>query len=83
MVGLGYGSHSLVVCSNRSFWLSENLPMKASLFRSLWHLHLITPRGIMRLVACFWHEGITLMAVLRFAAYYHASECAVVSEGSA
>ena len=55
--------------------------MKASLFRSLWHLHLITPRGIMRLVACFWHEGITLMAVLRFAAYYHASECAVVSEG--
>ena len=54
--------------------------MKASLFRSLWHLHLITPRGIMRLIACFWHEGITLMAVLHFAAYYHASECAVVSE---
>ncbi|EGQ15529.1 class I adenylate-forming enzyme family protein [Prevotella pallens] len=54
--------------------------MKKSLLHSLWHLHLITPRGIVRLLSCFLHEGITLMAVVRFAVCYHAHHCAVVSD---
>ena len=54
--------------------------MKSSLFRSLWSLHLITPRGFIRLLRCFLHEGITMMAAVRFAARYHAHECAVVSD---
>ena len=54
--------------------------MKSSLFRSLWSLHLTTPRGFIRLLRCFLHEGITMMAAVRFAARYHAHECAVVSD---
>jgi len=54
--------------------------MKTSLLRSLWRLHFITPRGIVRLLGCFLHEGITMMAAVRFAARYHAYDCAVVSD---
>ncbi len=54
--------------------------MKTSLLRSLWRLHFITPRGIVSLLGCFLHEGITMMAAVRFAARYHAHDCAVVSD---
>ena len=54
--------------------------MKTFLLRSLWRLHLITPRGIVRLLNCFLHEGITMMAAVRFAARYHTHDCAVVSD---
>lgn len=55
--------------------------MNLSLLRSLVRLHLITPRGIMRLLGCLLREGITLMAVLRFSARYHAADCALIADG--
>lgn len=54
--------------------------MKTSLLLSLRRLHFITPRGIVRLLGCFLREGITMMAAVRFAARYHAHDCAVVSD---
>lgn len=55
--------------------------MNLSLIQSLIHLHIITPSGMMRLLRCFVHDGITMMALLRFASHYYPDRCAVVSEG--
>lgn len=47
------------------------------LFSALIRLHLITPRGLFRLCKSLFHEGFTLMAVLRFARYYYGDRCAL------
>lgn len=54
--------------------------MNRSLLSKLFRLHLLTPRGIARLMASFAVEGISLMAVLRFAAKYYPERIAVVCE---
>ncbi len=54
---------------------------KTSILKALFKLHLITPRGLFRLAGCFIKEGVTLMAVLRFASRYYPDCCAIVSEG--
>lgn len=55
--------------------------MTISLIRSLAKLHIITPRGIIRLVRCFMSEGINLMALLRFSSLYYGNRTALVFEG--
>ena len=50
------------------------------LFKILIKLHIITPRGIFRLAQSFVKEGITLMALIRFAAKYYPGKTAIVSE---
>ncbi len=52
--------------------------MVASMLKTLAKLHFITPRGLFRLVRCFMREGITLMAIVRFAASYYKDDCALV-----
>lgn len=49
-----------------------------SLLKSLIQLHFITPRGVWRLLRSFRCEGVTLMAIVRFAACYYADRCALV-----
>lgn len=53
--------------------------------RTLWNklrkLHLLTPGGLYRVCQCFWHEGVTLMALLRFAAHYYPLRTALVADG--
>ncbi|MBR6367714.1 MAG: AMP-binding protein [Bacteroidaceae bacterium] len=50
------------------------------LFKILIKLHIVTPRGIFRLAQSFVKEGITLMALMRFAAKYYPGKTAIVSE---
>ena len=50
------------------------------LFKILIKLHIVTPRGIFRLAQSFVKEGITLMALMRFAAKYYPDKTAIVSE---
>lgn len=54
--------------------------MRASLTKALFKLHLLTPRGIFRLLTSFMVEGVTLMAILRFTKKYYGNECAIVSD---
>lgn len=51
----------------------------ASLLHALRQLHLITPRGLSRLVRSFASDGVTLAALLRFAAAYYGDRTAIVS----
>ena len=44
-------------------------------------LHLITPGGIGNIVGSFWREGVSIMAVIRFAAHYYPDCCALVCDG--
>ena len=55
--------------------------MNRTLFRKLAKLHIITPIGIYCLVKCFAQDGISLMALLRFAAYHYPNRCALVTDG--
>lgn len=55
--------------------------MNRSLLSKLVKLHLITPRGVYNLLRCFFSDGISLMALVRFSAKYYPDQCALVSEG--
>lgn len=54
--------------------------MNRTLFSKLVKLHLITPRGIYRLLRCFYSDGISVMALMRFSVRYYPDRCALVSE---
>ncbi|MBR4265512.1 MAG: AMP-binding protein [Bacteroidales bacterium] len=51
-----------------------------NLLFTLIKLHLITPRGIFRLLQSFVSEGLTSMSLLRFASKYYPENTAIVSE---
>ena len=53
--------------------------MNRTIFSKLLRLHLISPRGICRLIRSFACEGISLMALLRFTSIYYPGRCALVS----
>lgn len=55
--------------------------MNKELLQKLARLHIITPCGIIHLGKCFIHDGITLMAIMRFAAHHYPDKCALISEG--
>lgn len=55
--------------------------MGRTLFSKLVKLHIVTPRGIYHLAKSFVHDGISLMALMRFSAHYYPNRCAVVSDG--
>lgn len=55
--------------------------MNKVLFKKLAKLHIATPCGLFRLGKCFIHDGVTLMAIMRFAAIYYPNQCALVTEG--
>ncbi len=55
--------------------------MNRSIIAKLARLHIITPRGIYNLVRCFIREGVSIMALMRFAATYYPDCCALVSDG--
>lgn len=54
--------------------------MNLALIKSLARLHLITPHGLLTIVRCFLHEGITLMAALKFSSIFYPDNIAVVSD---
>lgn len=54
--------------------------MDRAVIAKLIRLHLLTPGGICTLTDCLAREGMTLMALLRFAAHYYPEHCALVSE---
>ena len=55
--------------------------MHRSIFSKLVKLHIITPGGLYHLVKSFAHDGISLMAMMQFAAHYYPNRCAIVSDG--
>ena len=55
--------------------------MNKELLQKLARLHIITPCGIIHLGKCFIHDGITLMAIMRFAAHHYPDKCALISDG--
>lgn len=55
--------------------------MNSSLLKALYKLHLITPRGVVRLLYSLYCEGVTVMAILRFASKYYPTNTAIVSDG--
>ena len=55
--------------------------MNRTIIAKLANLHIITPGGIYHLARSFVHDGISLMALLRFSAHYYPDCCALVSEG--
>ena len=55
--------------------------MDRTLFSKLVKLHIVTPGGIYHLAKSFVHDGISLMALMRFSAHYYPNRCAVVSDG--
>ena len=55
--------------------------MNRSIFTKLVRLHMLTPSGIYRMAECFVHDGITLMALLRFSAHYYPDRTALVADG--
>lgn len=61
-------------------FLSVITGMNRTVFSKLVRLHLITPRGLFRLLGIFAREGVSLMALMRFSARYYSSRCALVSE---
>ena len=54
--------------------------MDRALYSKLVKLNLVTPSGIYRLAKCFVQDGISLMALMRFSAYYYPNRCALVSD---
>ena len=55
--------------------------MNRTIIEKLVKLHVITPGGICHLADSFVKDGISLMALIRFAAHYYPDRCAVVSDG--
>ena len=55
--------------------------MNSAIFSKLTKLHILTPRGICRLLGAFFRDGVSLMALTRFSAKYYPGRCALVSEG--
>ena len=49
-----------------------------TIIAKLARLHIITPRGLATLAGSFMSEGVSIMALLRFAARYYPDRCAVV-----
>ncbi|MBO4721670.1 MAG: AMP-binding protein [Muribaculaceae bacterium] len=52
--------------------------MNRTIFSKLVKLHIITPGGICKLLGSFIHDGISLMALMRFSAKYYPERCALV-----
>lgn len=46
----------------------------------LYHLHIISPKGIFVWAKSLISEGISLMALLRFAAHFYPQRCAIIDE---
>jgi len=62
--------------------LSQHIEqMNRVVFSKLVKLHIITPGGIFNLVKCFFKDGISLMALLRFATVYYPDCHALVADG--
>ena len=55
--------------------------MNSTVFAKLAKLHIITPGGLYNLVRSFVHDGISIMALMRFSAKYYPDRCALVSDG--
>lgn len=55
--------------------------MNRAIFSKLTKLHILTPRGICRLLGAFFRDGVSLMALTRFSAKYYLGRCALVSGG--
>lgn len=58
---------------------NDRAEMNRRIFAKLVKLHLITPAGIYNLVKCFFRDGISIMALLRFSAKCYPGRCALVS----
>ena len=56
--------------------MNKSLP----LFPILVRLHIITPQGLWQWTRSFIKEGITLMAMLRFAAHFYSEKEAITSD---
>lgn len=54
--------------------------MNRTVFSKLLKLHILTPGGIGTLLWSFFKDGISLMALMRFAAKYYPERCALVDE---
>ena len=52
--------------------------MNRTIFSKLIKLHILTPGGIGKLLGSFVKDGISLMALMRFAAKYYPERCALV-----
>lgn len=55
--------------------------MSRTLFAKLTKLHLLTPGGMLNMARCFCRDGISIMALTRFAATYYPERCALVAGG--
>ncbi|MBR5639256.1 MAG: acyl--CoA ligase [Muribaculaceae bacterium] len=55
--------------------------MNRTIISKLAKLHFITPRGIYNLLRSIYKDGISLMALIRFASIYYPDKCALVSLG--
>jgi acyl-CoA synthetase (AMP-forming)/AMP-acid ligase II len=51
--------------------------MNRTIFTKLVKLHILTPGGICTLLGSFFRDGISLMALMRFAAKYYPKHCAL------
>ena len=54
--------------------------MNRTIFSKLVNLHIITPGGLGTLLWSFFKDGVSLMALLRFAAKHYPERCAIVDE---
>ena len=52
----------------------------ASIFSILYHLHIISPKGLFVWAKSLISEGISLMALLRFTAHFYPQRCAIIDE---
>ena len=52
----------------------------ASIFSILYRLHIISPKGLFVWAKSLILEGISLMALLRFAAHFYPQRCAIIDE---
>ena len=52
----------------------------ASIFSILYRLHIISPKGLFVWAKSFILEGISLIALLRFAAHFYPQRCAIIDE---
>ena len=52
----------------------------ASIFSILYRLHIISPKGLFVWAKSLISEGISLMALLRFAAHFYPQRCAIIDE---
>lgn len=55
--------------------------MNRKLLSKLIKLHIITPGGVFNFLKSISRDGVTILALLRFAASYYPNRCALVSEG--